>query len=100
MNDIEYLVGYGMVEWLTGTTVGKFIWAFLISMVPIIELRGGRPCRHYVRPAVSAGLSGHCAGQHASGSVHHHLYPKDLRMASAALALDEPGCDQPRRESG
>ena len=32
-----------MFAWLTGTTVGKFISTFLISMVPIIELRFGLP---------------------------------------------------------
>ena len=39
-----------MMEWLTGTTAGKFIWAFLISMVPVIELRGGLPV------AITSGL--------------------------------------------
>ena len=39
-----------MMEWLTGTTVGKFIWAFLISMVPVVELRGGLPV------AIASGL--------------------------------------------
>lgn len=38
------------MEWLTGTTVGKFIWAFLISMVPVVELRLGLPL------AISSGL--------------------------------------------
>ena len=32
-----------MLTWLTGTTVGKLISTFLISMVPIIELRFGLP---------------------------------------------------------
>lgn len=32
-----------MISWLTSTTVGRFIATFLISMVPIIELRGGLP---------------------------------------------------------
>ena len=32
-----------MLTWLTGTTVGKFISTFLISMVPIVELRFGLP---------------------------------------------------------
>ena len=39
-----------MMEWLTGTTAVKFIWAFLISMVPVVELRGGLPI------AISSGL--------------------------------------------
>ena len=32
-----------MVSWLTGTAAGKFITTFAISMLPIIELRGGLP---------------------------------------------------------
>ena len=32
-----------MISWLTSTTVGRFVATFLISMVPIIELRGGLP---------------------------------------------------------
>ena len=38
------------MDWLTGTTFGKFIWAFCISMIPIVELRGGLPV------AITAGL--------------------------------------------
>ena len=30
-----------MIEWLTGTVVGKMCATFFISMVPVIELRGG-----------------------------------------------------------
>ena len=32
-----------MIEWLTGTTLGKFISTFFISMVPVVELRLGLP---------------------------------------------------------
>lgn len=32
-----------MISWLTSTTVGRFIATFFISMVPVIELRGGLP---------------------------------------------------------
>ena len=32
-----------MITWLTSTTLGKLIATFFISMVPIIELRGGLP---------------------------------------------------------
>ena len=32
-----------MISWLTGTAVGKFITTFLISMVPVVELRLGLP---------------------------------------------------------
>ena len=32
-----------MITWITSTTLGKIIATFLISMVPVIELRGGLP---------------------------------------------------------
>lgn len=32
-----------MIAWLTSTTAGKFIATLFISMVPVIELRGGLP---------------------------------------------------------
>ncbi len=32
-----------MIEWITGTTLGKCITTFLISMVPVVELRLGLP---------------------------------------------------------
>ncbi len=38
------------MDWLTETTAGKFIWAFLISMTPIAELRVGLPI------AITSGL--------------------------------------------
>ena len=32
-----------MISWITGTVFGKFISTFLISMLPIVELRAGLP---------------------------------------------------------
>ena len=32
-----------MFSWLTATTLGKWIATILISMVPVVELRGGIP---------------------------------------------------------
>ena len=32
-----------MIDWLTGTVFGKFISTFVISMVPVVELRLGLP---------------------------------------------------------
>ena len=32
-----------ILQWLTDTTLGKCIFTMLVSMVPIIELRGGLP---------------------------------------------------------
>ena len=32
-----------MITWLTSTTFGQFAAAFVISMIPVVELRGGLP---------------------------------------------------------
>ena len=32
-----------MFEWIAGTTAGKFISTFIISMLPVVELRAGLP---------------------------------------------------------
>ena len=32
-----------MFEWIAGTTAGKFISTFFISMLPVVELRAGLP---------------------------------------------------------
>ena len=32
-----------IIQWLTDTTLGKMVFTMLVSMVPIIELRGGLP---------------------------------------------------------
>ena len=32
-----------LMQWLTETRSGEFIWTMLVSMVPVVELRGGIP---------------------------------------------------------
>lgn len=32
-----------LMQWLTETVTGEFIWTMLVSMVPVVELRGGIP---------------------------------------------------------
>ena len=32
-----------LMQWLTETQGGEFIWTLLVSMVPVVELRGGIP---------------------------------------------------------
>ena len=32
-----------LLNWLTATTQGKFVFTMLVSMIPIVELRGGLP---------------------------------------------------------
>ena len=32
-----------LMRWLTETQSGEFIWTMLVSMVPVVELRGGIP---------------------------------------------------------
>lgn len=35
-----------LLAWLTGTAAGKFLFTVLVSMVPVVELRGGMPFGH------------------------------------------------------
>ena len=32
-----------LMQWLTETVTGEFLWTLLVSMVPVVELRGGIP---------------------------------------------------------
>lgn len=32
-----------LLQWLTETTSGEWIWTMLVSMIPVVELRGGLP---------------------------------------------------------
>ena len=32
-----------LFDWLTATVAGKFVLTMLVSMIPIVELRGGLP---------------------------------------------------------
>ncbi len=32
-----------LMQWLTGTQGGEFVWTILVSMIPVVELRGGIP---------------------------------------------------------
>ncbi len=32
-----------LMQWLTGTGAGEFTWTMLVSMIPVVELRGGIP---------------------------------------------------------
>ena len=41
--DTRFFFFFWFMDWLTGTTAGKMLYAFLISMVPVIELRVGLP---------------------------------------------------------
>ncbi len=37
-----------VMQWLTGTEVGRLVFTTLVSMVPVVELRGGIPFGHNV----------------------------------------------------
>ena len=55
-----------IMQWLTGTEVGKLVFTFLVSMVPVVELRGAIPFGHNVLgldiwPAFFASVLGNLA---------------------------------------
>ena len=51
-----------LMEWLTGTMAGEFLLTVLVSMVPVIELRGGIPFGVAAGLPVWLALPG-CAGK-------------------------------------
>ena len=55
-----------MIAWLTESTLGKLLQTFLISMVPVLELRAGIPY------GVSLGLDYHAA---ALAAILGNLFP-------------------------
>ena len=57
-----------LFDFLTSTTGGKCLFTMLVSMLPIIELRGGLPF------GVALGLSGGGAGEPDSRPLHHRLH--------------------------
>ena len=55
-----------IMQWLTGTEVGKLVFTLLVSMVPVVELRGAIPFGHNVLglgiwPAFFASVLGNLA---------------------------------------
>lgn len=55
-----------IMQWLTGTEVGELVFTFLVSMVPVVELRGAIPFGHNVLglgiwPAFFASVLGNLA---------------------------------------
>ena len=55
-----------VMQWLTGTEVGKLVFTLLVSMVPVVELRGAIPFGHNVLglgiwPAFFASVLGNLA---------------------------------------
>ena len=67
-----------LFEFLTGTTSGKCLFTMLVSMIPVIELRGGLPF------GVALGLPYYLAfpaavvGNLIPRPLHHRLYPPDF----------------------
>ena len=51
-----------MLEWFTGTIAGKFISTFFISMLPVVELRGGLPAGVAMGLPISVAFAASLAG--------------------------------------
>ncbi len=66
------------LQWLTETEFGKCIFTMLVSMVPIIELRGGLPFGVALGLPYPPGFSRGGDRQSDPRSLYHRLYPPDL----------------------
>ena len=51
-----------MIDWLFGTVLGKCVMTFLISLLPVVELRGARlyvalfPCNECAKAIIQSGI--------------------------------------------
>ena len=77
-----------LFEFLTGTTSGKCLFTMLVSMIPVIELRGGLPfgvalgLPYYLldngNVRFDGGISCGGGGQSDPRPLHHRLHPPDF----------------------
>ena len=65
-------------QFLTDTTGGKCLFTMLVSMVPIIELRGGLPFGVALGLPLLPGVPGGGPGQPYPRPLYHRLHPPDL----------------------
>lgn len=77
-----------MLATLTTTTLGKVLTTFLISMAPVIELRGGLPYRIALGLDYAVALARR-PGQYCPRTFHHSLHTSHLRLAAEAEHLVE-----------
>ena len=81
-----------LFEWMTSTTWGESLLTLLVSMVPVIELRGGVPF------GTALGLA-----PPRTGGMHHRQYaphPLYYRIYPPDLSLDAPQIPQAQRSGG
>ena len=83
-----------IVQWLLSAGEGKFLAAVLISMLPVIELRGGLPAGVAMGLPLREALFRGAARQSASRSVYHPFRAQGLcvgpRPYPAPRALGRP----------
>ena len=65
---------------------GKCLFTTLVSMIPIIELRGGHPLRRGPGPALLAGLSRRGNRERDPRPLHYRVHPPHLRLDAQTSA--------------
>ena len=80
-----------LMQWLTDTMAGEFTLTVLVSMIPVVELRGGNPFRRSRRPAGVGGLHRRGDRQPDPRPLHHRLHPAHLPVD----APENPPAEQP-----
>lgn len=51
-----------LLQWLTDSRLGEMVFTLLVSMIPVVELRGGIPIRHGAGPAPRAACAAAVVG--------------------------------------
>ena len=80
-----------MIDWLFGTVLGKCVMTFLISLLPVVELRGGIPLWHLAGTGSLAGLRRKRTGQYAARPVPAAVRAEDPAL-DEALSPSRPSC--------
>ena len=73
--------------------LGRELLTLLVSMVPVIELRGGGPLRHRLGADPPPRTGGMHHRQYAPHPLYYRIYPPDL-------SLDAPQIPQAQRSGG
>ena len=73
-----------MITWLTDTLIGKMTMTFLISMLPVVELRLGLPYGIAIGLDYPLALTAAILGQSSARPVHHPVYQKCAALSQGA----------------
>lgn len=78
-----------LFQWLTDTTEGKCLFTTLVSMIPIIELRGGIPFGVALGMPYWLAFPAAVIGNVIPAPLHYRVHPPHLRLDAQTSAPPE-----------